>query len=252
LLLFTGAAFFFTYRSLKKMETLNNLRNEFISNISHELKTPVSTVSVALEALKNYIITKDSSKFSEYLEISGKEMKRLDQLISQVLNTSRLEDNNQFIQKEETDLAALTKDVMNSMQVRFSQQDANVKLICEKEAIVLNLDILHIQGVLINLLDNSLKYAVEKPEIDIRIEEKSSNVFLKISDNGPGIPKEYQSKVFDKFFRVPTGDMHNVKGYGLGLSFADLVMKQHSGSISVRNQKEKGCEFILVFPRSKK
>jgi signal transduction histidine kinase len=252
LLILTGAAFFFTWKSLKKQETLNTLRNDFISNISHELKTPVSTVSVALEALKNFDRLKDPDKSNEYLEIAFSEMKRLDQLISQVLNTSLLEDQHAYLKKEETDLANLIKEVLYSMHVRFAQNEARVEFHSKPDSIMLNLDKLHVQGIILNLLDNSLKYCYDKPEIIINIEQKPESVVLTIGDNGPGIPEEYISKVFDKFFRVPKGDVHNIKGYGLGLSFAELVMKHHNGSISVRNKNEGGCEFILIFQKSEK
>ncbi len=249
LLILTGAAFFFTFRSMRKMETLNTLRNDFISNISHELKTPVATVTVALEALKTYDRMKDPAKSEEYLSIAFNEMKRLDQLISQVLTTSILEDQAQYLHVEETDLVKITKEVLASLQIRFLQNKANVEFTPAEEACILDLDKLHIQGVLINLLDNSLKYNTSESKIKIKLFSKESSVFLTVSDNGPGIPEEYISRVFDKFFRVPKGDRHDVKGYGLGLSFAELVMKQHSGSINVRNLEEGGCRFTLIFPK---
>jgi signal transduction histidine kinase len=252
LIILTGAAFFFTFRSLKKMELLNTLRNDFISNISHELKTPVSTVTIALEALKTYDRMKDPAKSEEYLSIAFNEMKRLDQLISQVLNTSILEDQSQYLKLEEGDLISLIREVLTSMQVRFRQNKASVEFNPFVETCILNIDRLHVQGVLINLLDNSLKYNDSSAKIRIEIKTKDGAVLLTVSDNGPGIPDEYISKVFDKFFRVPKGDRHDVKGYGLGLSFAELVMRHHSGSISVRNLVEGGCEFTLTFPKSEK
>jgi signal transduction histidine kinase len=247
LLLSTAAAFYFTYKSLKKQETLNSLRNDFISNISHELKTPVSTVSVALEALRNFDRKLDPAKSREYLDIAFNEMKRLDKLISQVLNTSILEDHGEYLNPEETDIVDLTREVLDSMQARFVSKGAKTDFLSDQEPIYLKLDRLHIHGVLINLLDNCLKYCQEDPVINIAIRSDQSSVILTIGDNGPGIPKEYISRVFDKFFRVPKGDIHNIKGYGLGLSFAELVMKHHSGSISVRNKEEGGCEFSLTF-----
>lgn len=252
LLLLTGAAFFFTFRSLKKMELLNTLRNDFISNISHELKTPVSTVTIALEALKTYDRMKDPAKSDEYLSIAFNEMKRLDQLISQVLNTSILENQSQYLKPEKSDLIRLIREVLSSMQVRFIQNKASIEFNPGVETFFLNIDKLHIQGVIINLLDNSLKYNDSPSKIRIEIKLTDKTVLLKVSDNGPGIPDEYVSKVFDKFFRVPKGNRHDVKGYGLGLSFAELVMRQHSGSISVRNLAEGGCEFTLTFPKPDK
>jgi two-component system, OmpR family, phosphate regulon sensor histidine kinase PhoR len=137
------------------------------------------------------------------------------------------------------------------MEARFVQQNASVEFKTGVENCFLHIDRLHIQGVIINLIDNSLKYSDNKPEIIIEIEQSFGSVMLTISDNGQGIPQEYISRIFDKFFRVPKGDLHNVKGYGLGLSFADLVMKHHSGSISVKNLKDSGCEFTLTFPKNK-
>jgi signal transduction histidine kinase len=247
LLLSTSAAFYFTYKSMKKQEALNSLRNDFISNISHELKTPVSTVSVALEALRNFDRKLDPIKSNEYLDIAFNEMKRLDKLISQVLNTSVLEHHGEYLNLEETDLATLTREVIDSMQVRFAQKGAKIEFLTEQDPSYLKLDRLHIHGVLINLLDNSLKYCQEDPVIKIGIKSNESSVTMTIGDNGPGIPEEYISRVFDKFFRVPKGDIHDIKGYGLGLSFAELVMKHHSGSVSVRNKEEGGCEFSLIF-----
>lgn len=251
LLMLTAAAFFFTYRSMKKQALLNTLRNDFISNISHELKTPVSTVSIALEALKNFDRKMDVARSDEYINIAVSETKRLDQLISQVLNTLLLEEADEYLNPEDTDLVALTREVMNSMQVRFNQAGAKVTFNSGDETIYLRLDKLHVYGVIMNLLDNSLKYSSVNPEIYIDITQKASAVLLTISDNGPGIPGEYITKVFDKFFRVPKGDVHNIKGYGLGLSYADLVMRHLGGSIKVRNKNEGGCEFTLLFPIQK-
>lgn len=248
LLLITAAAFVLTYRSLKKQATLNVLRNDFVSNITHELKTPVSTVTVALDALKNFDRINDRAKSMEYLDIAFSEMKRLDQLISQVLNTSMLEEHNQYLKPEPVDLNSLINEVLNSMQLRFEQAGALVEFIPNPEPVILMIDKLHIHGVIINLLDNTLKYSFNKPLIRLSVSRKSDSVVLKISDNGEGIPKEYLSRVFDKFFRVPKGNIHDIKGYGLGLSYAKLVMEQHSGSINVRNINEGGCEFTLIFP----
>ncbi|HSN49934.1 MAG TPA: ATP-binding protein, partial [Bacteroidales bacterium] len=110
------------------------------------------------------------------------------------------------------------------------------------------MDALFIEGVLVNLIDNSLKYAKEKPRIRIRLSGDQNTITLEVSDQGPGISEKYIGKVFDKFFRVPTGDRHNVKGHGLGLSYAARVMDQHHGKISVRNNEDAGCTFTLAFP----
>lgn len=255
LLLLTGAAFFFTYRSLEKQIVLNNLRKDFISNISHELKTPVSTVKIALEALKKYDMKKNPKVTDEYLEMASKEMERLDELVSKVLNTSLLDNGKGMISTEKTDLKALVEEVIKRMDFRFNTEKANVYLesACPplegNQEYIIDIDKLYTQGVLINLIDNSLKYGFGSTEIKMELKQNNSNVFLTISDNGPGIPQKYIKKVFEKFFRVPGDNKHNVKGYGLGLSFADLVMKQHNGHIELKNLPEGGCSFKLIFPK---
>jgi len=250
LLLLTSIAFRLSYISIKKQKQLLTIKNDFISNISHELKTPVSTVKVALEALLDFDMKKNPEVVNEYLEMSLTEMNRLDILVNKVLNTSALEDGNQFIYPETINIYELISEVIYSMQLRFNQLQAEVKFDSDNNECVAMIDKIHIQGVLINLIDNSLKYSNEKPYININLSENENEIKLVISDKGNGIPNEYLNKVFDKFFRVPTGDKHNVKGYGLGLNYAALVMKHHKGKIEVKNLIDGGCAFTLTFPKS--
>ena len=252
LLVFTAIAFWVTGRSMMKMTVLNNLRNDFIRNITHELKTPVSTVSIALEALTNYNRLQNTKKYEEYLEIASNEIKRLDQLITQVLNASVVERKELFFEIQDCDLVELVREVLDSMTMRFQDMHATVNYHSDCESCILMIDRLHIQGVLLNLLDNSLKYSDNEPIINVNIKRGHTAALLIVSDNGPGIPKEYISKVFEKFFRVPSGDRHDVKGYGLGLYYSKMVMEQHSGSIGVKNKNEGGCEFRLTFPVNNK
>ncbi len=249
LLLLTSAAFRMAYISMKNQKRLITIKNDFISNISHELKTPVSTVKVALEALLDFDMKKNPKVVNEYLEMSLSEMNRLDLLITKVLNASALEDGKQFVVPEKTNLNLLIDEVLHSLQLRFNQLQAEVKFESEENECMAMLDKLHIQGVLINLIDNSLKYCNGKPCINIYLSENEKEIKLTISDTGIGIPEEYLDKVFDKFFRIPTGNTHNVKGYGLGLNYAVLVMKHHHGKIEVKNLKEGGCAFTLIFPK---
>ena len=249
LLIMTGSAFIIAFRTLKKQVILNRMRNNFVSNISHELKTPVSTVKVALEALQKTDLRNNTEMAEEYLEMAEKEMNRLDLLISHVLNTSIYENGHQAINKEAADLKILVSEVMETLRPRFEQKGASVKLKAEEESYPVPVDNLHIQGVLINLLDNSLKYGGEQPEISLTLTNSDNEVTLSITDFGIGIPEEYLEKVFEKFFRVPKGDKHNTKGYGLGLSYAAMVMEQHGGAIHAENNLEKGVTFILTFPK---
>ncbi|MDD4644513.1 MAG: ATP-binding protein [Bacteroidales bacterium] len=250
LLLLTCSAFFFTNRSLKRQLILNSLRNDFVSNITHELRTPVSTVKVALEALKTFDKVSNPAITQEYLDMATQELNRLDQLISKVLDQSLIGEHKQVIQSQLSDIYELINYVLLALQPRLTARNATI--LYEPTGIngPIMVDPVHFQGVLINLIDNSLKFGGEKPEIRIQLRQEFGSICIEVSDNGPGIPKEYLSRVFDKFFRVPAGDTHNIKGYGLGLSFAALVMEQHHGSISVKNLDVGGCSFTLRFPQT--
>jgi len=249
LVLLTGAAFVISFISLKKQIQLNLIRNDFISNISHELKTPISTVKVALEALQNYNIKNEPLQADEYIRIAQMEMNRLDLLVQKVLTSSVYEQTKELMQFEKVNLKDLVNEVLKSMQIRINQANARVSLESIDEETFIFADKMHLQGVLINLIDNSLKYVDATPIIDIKISKDSDHVLISVADNGIGIPNEYISKLFDKFFRVPTENKHNVKGYGLGLSYAAMVMKQHKGTINVENRKDGGCIFTLTFPK---
>jgi signal transduction histidine kinase len=248
LLIITAVAFRMAYTNLKDQRKLIVIKNDFISNITHELKTPVSTVKVALEALLDFDRKKDPQRTKEYLEMAHSEMNRLDLLVNQVLNNSALEDGNSFIIPESIDLKIIVNEVLQSLQPRFEKQDVEINFECTNNSVIVDADSLHLHGVLVNLIDNSLKYSTAKAKISVNLTQNENEAILTIDDNGIGIPSEYIDKVFDKFFRVPNKDKHNVKGYGLGLNYAALVMQQHQGTISVKNLDEGGCRFTLILP----
>ena len=251
LLILTGLSFVFAFRSLKSQMELNRIRSDFMSNITHELKTPVSTVKVALEALKKFNTNSDPAKAGEYLHMASREMDRLDQLISQVLQSSMHDNGIQLIEKEEVDLMVVASEVIENLQPRLVRQGAQITVEDVGALCMIRADRLHLQGVLMNLIENALNYGGDQPEIRIATTRSDREITFSVSDNGPGIPEEYLEKVFDKFFRVPNGDRHNVKGYGLGLSYAAMVMKLHGGTIKAENSKEGGARFILAFPQLK-
>ncbi len=248
LLLITLTSFRISYLNIKKQKRLLHIKNEFISNVTHELKTPVATVKVALEALLDFDMKKDPDKVKDYLEMSLLEMNRLDLLIAKVLNNSVLENGQDLFIPEPLNLVQLIEEVIQSQKYRIEKDAAELIFVSELKDAKVVLDKLHFQGVLINLIDNSLKYGGSKVKIDIILTAVANNFVISIKDSGPGIPNEYTDKVFDKFFRVPTNDCHNVKGYGLGLNYAKLVLDYHQGQITVKNLIEGGCEFMLTIP----
>ena len=241
-------AFWMILKNLRKQEKLNRLKNEFISNITHELKTPITTVGVAIEALRNFNALEDPAKTNEYLNISKHELSRLSILVDKVLKLSQFEDKAPELKIESLDLKELVEDILNSMKLQFDKFSANVDFKSAGTAFELQGDRTHLTSVVYNLVDNALKYSDDRPEIEIFLEQREQQVRLKVKDQGIGISKEYKDKIFDKFFRVPTGNTHNVKGYGLGLSYVASVVDQHNGSIRVDSQPGEGTCFIIDLP----
>lgn len=252
LLMLTGFAFVISHRSIKKQVRLNTMKNDFIDNISHELKTPLSTVKVVVEALQDDNIRKDDKTMKEYLEMASVEISRLEMLTGKVLSTSMLEGGIIKMQNQEIDLQKLVAELISTLKVRLIKDSAKINFEISGDHFYIHGDPLHIQGAILNIMDNSLKYSEASPEINISMLKKNNEVVIKIKDNGPGISQEYLKKIFDKFFRVPSGNLHNIKGHGLGLSYVDMVMKLHGGSVQAENDIPKGIIFTLIFPGSGK
>jgi two-component system, OmpR family, phosphate regulon sensor histidine kinase PhoR len=247
----TIAAFLLLYRNMMKQKRLAEMKNDLISNISHELKTPIATVGVALEALKSFNAMHDPARTKEYLDISQSELQRLNLLVDKVLKLSIFEKKDIELKKERFDYRQLTSEIMNSMRLQFEKYHANVNMHTEGDSFYVDADKLHITSVVYNLLDNALKYGSENPVINIKLVSDEKYVKLIVQDNGIGIPAEYKTKIFEKFFRVPTGDKHNIKGYGLGLSYVAEVVKRHEGEITVESEYGKGSTFTVALPLAK-
>lgn len=249
LTILTTAAFLMMYRSMRSQQRLMELKNDFISNITHELKTPVTTVSVALEALRNFKGLENPQTTREYLDIAQSELNRLTLLTDKVLKTAVFDHRGINFEREQVDLHKTVDQILHSMKLIFEKQKAHVTF--EKIGNSFNIrgGSIHITNVIYNLLDNALKYSGGEPQISIRLEENENQVILKVADKGIGIPAEYKKKIFEKFFRVPTGDVHNIKGYGLGLSYVESVVRSHSGLIEVVSQPGQGSVFTISLPK---
>ena len=249
LVAFTIVSFALLYRNVLKQKRLAEIKNDFISNITHELKTPIATVSVAIEALRTFSASMDAKKTKEYLDISANELQRLSLLVDKVLKLSMFEKKEIELQYEILDVKALVEEVTSSMRLQFEKHKADVHLSTTGNTIVEG-DRLHLVSVIFNLLDNALKYTNgSQPQINIQINGKEDQLELSIADNGIGIPVEYKDKVFEKFFRVPTGNLHNAKGYGLGLSYVSHVIDKHKGTIKVDSYDGNGSNFIITLPK---
>ena len=244
----TILSFVLLYRNLLKQQRLAVLKNEFIGNITHELKTPIATVAVAIEALKNFNAMQDPQRTKEYLDISSNELQRLSLLVDKVLKLSMFEKKEIDLKYEEINLKDIVDEVAASMRLQIEKYNAKISVTQEGDT-NLKADRLHVLSIVFNLLDNALKYSKEEPAIQIGLKGNDNSVQLRITDNGIGIAPEYKNKIFEKFFRVPTGDTHDAKGYGLGLSYVLHVVKKHKGKISVDSELGKSTTITLILPK---
>ena len=244
----TVLSFLLLYRSLQRQRRLAEIKNEFISNITHELKTPIATVGVAIEALRNFNAINDPERTKEYLDISQNELHRLSLLVDKVLKLSMFEKKEIDLKYEYFDLKDLVDEVVSSMKLQIEKYHATVSVHTDGNT-SLQGDKLHLLSVVFNLLDNALKYGNGNIAVKFSLKEKGEQLELSVSDNGIGIPTEYKEKVFEKFFRVPAGDTHNTKGYGLGLSYVAHVIQKHNGKIEVESQQGLGTKFIITLPK---
>lgn len=244
----TISSFALLYRNMVRQQRLAELKNEFISNITHELKTPIATVGVAIEALKNFNVIDDPKRTSEYLDISQNELQRLNLLVDKVLKLSMFEKKEIELKYELVNLGEIVDEVVASMRLQISKYGARVTVeengVCRVKG-----DRLHLISVVFNLLDNALKYGNSNPVVKIGLQEMDDSVLMTFEDNGVGIPMEYRNKIFEKFFRVPHGDTHNAKGYGLGLSYVSHVVQKHKGTIEVESQEGRRTVFTISLPK---
>jgi signal transduction histidine kinase len=247
----TSLAFIFMYRNIRSQQRLMEIKNDFISNITHELKTPITTVSVALEALRNFNGLNNPQRTEEYLNIAQSELNRLTILTDKILKTAIFENKGVNFEPETVDMFKTLDQVLHSMKLVFEKQKAKISFEKTGEMFTITGGSVHLTNVIYNLLDNALKYSQGEPSIFVSLTENKSQVILKVSDKGIGIPKEYNKKIFEKFFRVPAGDVHNVKGYGLGLSYVESVIRSHQGKIEVESEHGAGTTFTISLPKSK-
>ena len=244
----TVLSFVFLYRNLLRQRKLTEIKNEFISNITHELKTPIATVGVAIEALRNFNAINDPQRTKEYLDISQNELQRLSLLVDKVLKLSMFEKKEIELKYELLDLKGVVDEVVSSMRLQIEKHHATVSVNAGGDT-NLQGDRLHLLSVVFNLLDNALKYGNGSIAVKFELKEKENEIELSVADNGIGISQEYKDKVFEKFFRVPLGNTHNTKGYGLGLSYVAHVVQRHKGKIEVESQSGLGSKFIITLPK---
>ncbi len=248
-LLLTGIVLFcFAYavRTMLHQKRLAELKGDFVNNMTHELKTPVATISVAAEAIQSFGLSPETA--GDYLGIIRQQAGQLSGLIDQILKSVVFEQDRLELAVQKISLHRLLDQVLAQHRPQLEQAQARIRKTWAMEEIWVTGDEAHLANVIGNLLDNALKYRTETVVIDLHLSVRDQEAVLEIADNGIGIPAPYRTKVFDKFFRVPNGDVHNAKGYGLGLSYAQAIIQRHGGRITLRAREPRGTTFTLTLP----
>lgn len=249
LLVLTTGAFLILYKSLVRQQNLVHQKNDFISNVSHELKTPVATVSVALEALQNFHALENPQRKDEYLNLAQNALKQLSMLTEKVLDITVLGEKGTGVRFGQVDLRVLLEQVTGSMQLVLEKQKATVHARAYGHNFIVTGNKMHLSSILHNLLDNAVKFSMAPARVLVTLKEERHSIMLTVKDHGMGIPRVYQKSIFEKFFRVPQDNVHNVKGYGLGLSYTLQVVKAHKGRITVESEMGTGSSFCVILPK---
>jgi len=247
ILIVTGV-FITTIMVILKQKKLSEIKNDFISNMTHELKTPISTISLACEALEDKSIDLGSEIQSTYLGMIRSENNRLAMLVDKVLRNTVLDKEEHKHKPELMDLNEMVEKSLSHFELQVRKNGGKISLNLDQELPQVNIDPVHFANVISNLIDNAIKYSGGKPKIAISTAHNQQEVILKVKDKGIGISPENQKNIFGKFFRVPTGNVHNVKGFGLGLSYVKSVVEKTGGSVSIKSELKKGSIFTIKIP----
>ena len=240
--------FGFSLATIIKQKRLSEVITDFINNMTHELKTPIATISLSSEMIMRLETDDDLEKAKKYAGIIFKENKRLETQVERVLNISTLDTENTTLNKKSLDFHELLVEVKDTFD--FNQLANGGKILIENNASVFTIqaDPIHITNVVYNLLDNAVKYSTTKPVISITTKNERNHLVIEIKDNGIGIRKEDLKMIFDKFYRVSTGNIHDIKGFGLGLFYVKLIINEHNGSIDVKSKAGEGSTFTIKLP----
>lgn len=240
--------FAFAINVILKQKRLSEIKTDFINNMTHELKTPISTIALSSDMLMRGDFTGDPEKVKRYAGIIYKENKRLENQVERVLNVAKMDKDTLKLEKEPFDMHELLNEAKDNFEFNQAESGGNITLDLQAQKFQIQADPLHMSNVVFNLLDNAVKYCNVLPEIHIKTRNEKNGFVLEISDNGIGIRKEDAKMIFDKFYRVPTGNLHNVKGFGLGLYYVKIIIEQHGGTIHVKSALGKGTTFIIWMP----
>ena len=245
ILFISNAALVFVYKTIRKQKRINELKTDFINNITHEMKTPITIASAGMDALEHHISPTERTNF--YLHTSKKQLHLLNDFVERILDSAVQDISDFTLKKEKIDLHALFEELVLSHSV-FEGKPVSFHLNGKGPVYIFG-DRLHLQTAFHNIIDNAIKYSNGSVDIHIDIVANNRDCTIKIRDNGMGIPPQFIKNIFEKFFRVPQGDAQSIKGFGLGLYYVSSIIKKHSGNISVHSKNQSGTEFIITLPK---
>jgi two-component system phosphate regulon sensor histidine kinase PhoR len=240
--------FTFAVNTILKQKKMSDMTKDFINNMTHEFKTPIATVSLACQAMQDPDIRRLPNQMNRYMGMIREENDRLGQQVEKVLQIARLDREDFKLNISEVDVHQSISKAVRNIQIQVEKRGGVLNTELNAEQTCIHADEIHLTNMIINLLDNANKYSPENPEITIKTQSNERGVKVMISDKGQGISKEVINKVFDKFYRAPTGNIHDVKGFGLGLSYVKTMVDAHQGEIQVKSEPSKGSTFTLFFP----
>ena len=251
-LLFTGIILFsfsYTIYVIFNQKKVSEMKTDFINNMTHEFKTPIATISLASDSVLTPSIIDDKNKVKKFIGSIKEENTRMLNQVEKVLQIARIDKKNFELRKTDIDLHELIAKAVDHAQLNVARKDGTILTVLEAENSKMNADQTHISNIIHNILDNAIKYTPEEPQIQVSTKNLLNGIEMIISDNGVGMSKEARKHIFDKFYRIPTGNVHNIKGFGLGLSYVKAMVDAHGGKVHVKSELGKGSEFILFFPQ---
>ncbi len=240
--------FYVSVNTILKQKKLSEIKNDFINNMTHEFKTPISTISLACEMLQDADVQTHSKQLNRYLRVISDENRRLGSQVEKVLQAAVLDKGKIKLKLTEVDLHEVIDNVLQNIGVQIEKREGDIDLQLDAENTQIIADEVHITNLIYNLLDNANKYSPQKPHITIHTQNVEGGVKISIADKGIGMTKEALTKIFDKFYRVSTGNLHDVKGFGLGLSYVKTIVDAHHGEIDVTSQPNAGSAFEVFLP----
>lgn len=241
-------SFWYTVVTMFRQKRLSEMKTDFVNNMTHEFKTPISTISLASEMLLRPNVFESGDKTQKYANIIYDENARLQNQVEQVLQISILDKGDMKIKPKEMDIHKVIRNVSDNFRLGLKEQKGKIKIELNAKPSIIVADRVHVMNIISNLLDNAKKYSAKNPEISISTKSVKEGVIITVTDNGVGISAEHQKQIFKKLFRVPTGNIHDVKGFGIGLYYVKTMIEAHGGTIKVKSGLGNGSSFELFLP----